>query len=94
MKIEKFAKLFEEDDEQILVVLDEGEEGPEIKYHFKPEGLGICCATIVLEDSETAYDRAREFFDKIDHAHAIAKLKSIKKEFSDAFSKAIQGGLV
>ncbi|HEP9000241.1 TPA: hypothetical protein VDU89_006973, partial [Pseudomonas aeruginosa] len=38
-----FAKLFEfEDLGQVLVMLDRGDDGPEVRLYFKPDGLGVC----------------------------------------------------
>lgn len=38
-----FAKLFEfEDLGQVLVMLDRGDDGPEVRLYFKPNGLGVC----------------------------------------------------
>ncbi|EKF8202512.1 hypothetical protein PBR95_000485 [Pseudomonas aeruginosa] len=41
--MKQFAKLFEfEDLGQVLVMLDRGDDGPEVRLYFKPKGLGVC----------------------------------------------------
>ncbi|MGK8912292.1 hypothetical protein ACRS9D_31270 [Pseudomonas aeruginosa] len=41
--MKQFAKLFEfEDLGQVLVMLDRGDDGPEVRLYFKPDGLGVC----------------------------------------------------
>ncbi|MGU2655609.1 hypothetical protein [Pseudomonas aeruginosa] len=38
--MKQFAKLFEfEDLGQVLVMLDRGDDGPEVRLYFKPDGL-------------------------------------------------------
>ncbi|RQC61849.1 hypothetical protein [Pseudomonas aeruginosa] len=41
--MKQFAKLFEfEDLGQVLVMLDRGDDGPEVRLYFKSDGLGVC----------------------------------------------------
>ncbi len=41
--MKQFAKLFEfEGLGQVLVMLDRGDDGPEVRLYFKPDGLGVC----------------------------------------------------
>ena len=48
-----FAKLYDTDVGQILVKLDEGEDGAEVRIYFKPKGLGVCSVSLSwAEDTE------------------------------------------
>lgn len=67
-----FAKLYGTDDKQVLVKLDEGEEGPEIRFYFQPAGLGVCSVATYFEDSDEGHTAAQQAFDKVDEAHAFS----------------------
>lgn len=60
----KFAKLFDyEDGSQILVKNDDNEKGkPEVRFFFKPNGLGICSTALSFDDSESGCDSADSLF--------------------------------
>lgn len=73
-----FAKLYGPEDDQVLVLLQSGDEGPEVRVFFEPEGLGVCSAAIGWKDdsdkswdlaektlSEMTEERAREFVDRV-----------------------------
>jgi hypothetical protein len=82
--MEKFAKLFEDTKcGQILVMLQESDDkdGPEIRYYFKPEGMGVCNCTINYKDSETAWDSAEERFKRIKKEDVVIMVANIIKEF-------------
>lgn len=50
-----FAKLYRADDiGQVLVMLESGDEGPELAIKFKPAGLGVCAVKLGFPDSEDA----------------------------------------
>lgn len=72
-----FAKLFRADDTgQVLVVLDEGDEGPEIQISFKPNGLGVCCMKLGFKDSDSGRERAEATFrDKVDEEFALSTVR-------------------
>lgn len=57
-----FAKLYGTENDQLLVTIDEGENGPEIRFHFKPEGLGVCSFAMQFEDSDAGWDNAEAGF--------------------------------
>ncbi len=59
-----FAKLYGEGDNQVLVKLDEGEEGPEVRYYFQPPDLGVCSVAAVFPDTDEGWDRAQAAFDR------------------------------
>lgn len=75
--MDKFAKLFDTDIYgQILVVIDEGDEGPEVRFSFTPAGLGVCSQAIKYsQESEDGWNNAQNFFDSIDETIAIESIK-------------------
>lgn len=69
--MERFAKLFEfEDIGQVLAVLKDGEEGPEIRYFVMPTGLGVCEIASSWEDDEEGLSLAKKTFEGIDEERA------------------------
>jgi hypothetical protein len=60
-----FAKLYETEVGQILVMLDSGDNGPEVQYHFEPKGLGVCNLSINFkdDDEDTAWDKVEKIFE-------------------------------
>lgn len=49
----KFAKLFEfEDLGQVLVKLDDGDDGPEVRTYFVPDGFGVCSIAMTFKSDE------------------------------------------
>ncbi|MES4685393.1 hypothetical protein ACSLV1_31870 [Pseudomonas aeruginosa] len=63
--MKQFAKLFEfEDLGQVLVMLDRGDRGPEVRLYFKPDGLGVCsvaCSNFPGDEDEQ-WDHAEKGF--------------------------------
>lgn len=57
-----FAKLYGTDNDQILVKLDEGESGPEVRFYFQPEGMGVCSVATGFADTDAGWDKAEEAF--------------------------------
>ncbi|WP_426427357.1 hypothetical protein [Pseudomonas palmensis] len=46
----QFAKLFEFTDiGQVLVKLDDGDDGPEVRTYFVPDGLGVCSIAMTFK---------------------------------------------
>ena len=75
-----FAKLFGVADEQILVKLDETEDGkPEIRVYFKPPDSGVCSVASVFSDSDDGRKSAKLVFAKIDEASAREMIESVMK---------------
>ncbi|MCK1825986.1 hypothetical protein MX655_10575 [Pseudomonas aeruginosa] len=74
--MKQFAKLFEfEDLGQVLVMLDRGDDGPEVRLYFKPDGLGVCsvaCSNFPGDEDEQ-WDYAEKGFATVDSegAHKI-----------------------
>lgn len=73
----KFAKLFETNGDQVLVLRDEGEEGPELRVFFTGVGLAVCNYVLQYKYSlkrhatEGAAERLRDaMFDEITEEQA------------------------
>ena len=60
----EFAKLFETDIGQILVLLEANEDDcPEIKILFKPDGFGVCKVKLHgFKDTDDSWERAEKGF--------------------------------
>lgn len=73
-KVSTFCKLFEtEKHGQILVKLDGNNEGaPEVRFYAAPEGLGVCSVAALYTDDDAGWDRAEEYFARVDQTKAIA----------------------
>lgn len=70
---DKFAKLFETEKGQILVKLDDGDEGAEVRFYFMPEGLGVCSMALQFEGSDDhKWDLAESAFEKVDEELALS----------------------
>lgn len=78
----KFAKLWGEDD-QVLVKIDEGDQGPELAIYFNPTNLGICNFSLKFtdKDKDKAWEKCEKAFEQMDEqtarslvARAIADL--------------------
>lgn len=55
-----FARLFGNDDDQILIMLDQEDDGrPTIDAFFQPSGLGICSFSTVFEASDDGWEKAQ-----------------------------------
>lgn len=88
-----FAKLFGIDDDQVLVVIQEGDEGPVIQISCVPPGLGVCTTTLGYPYAaypkknaiEQAWDTAESAFAKMDEAGARRIADGIMKQMA-AFS--------
>lgn len=83
-----FAKLFGTDDDQVLVVIQEGDEGPAIQISCVPPGLGVCTTTLNYPYSaypkrnaiEKAWDTAEAAFARMDEAAARRIADGLKKQ--------------
>ena len=63
-----FAKLYGNDDDQILVMLQENAESSvsELRFFFEQEGLGLCSVAIIFEDCcSTSWANAQKAFDNM-----------------------------
>lgn len=84
-----FAKLYGSDDDQILVKLDSGDSGPEVRFYFTPGGcLGVCSLVMHFDDSDAGYDQADVAFDRIDESFAVDLVAKQKKELQRCFAES------
>lgn len=60
-----FAKLFGSDDNQVLVMIDSGDDGPEVRFSFKPQEMGVCSFAARYDDTDEGWDSAEAFFDSV-----------------------------
>ncbi|MFJ2548567.1 hypothetical protein ACIOVF_19135 [Pseudomonas sp. NPDC087612] len=72
----EFAKLFEfEDLGQVLVKLDDGDDGAEVRIYFVPKGLGVCSVAMTFKADGQAdqLGKAEKAFTLVDRekAHAL-----------------------
>jgi hypothetical protein len=75
--VDKFAKLFETKKHgQILVVIDEGDEGPEVRVSFTPPGMGVCSVALKFsQENEDGWDKAKNAFDLMTEVKAVDAIK-------------------
>ena len=67
-----FCKLFDTERGQILVKIDRNAEGdPEVRFFAQPEGLGVCTVAAGYEDNDAGWDKAEDYFARVDSAKAI-----------------------
>lgn len=79
-----FAKLYETEVGQILVMKDEGDDGPKITVHFEPENLGICNVNFNWCDDkeEVQWEKCDEAFDLMTEEKCTAMIKSTLSEIN------------
>ena len=80
-----FAKLFHfEEIGQVLVKLDDGDEGPEVRIYFQPDGLGVCSTAFNFKEDEeqTEWDKAEKAFEMVDEKTALGVVTELLKTFS------------
>ena len=67
-----FAKIYERPVfGQMLLKIDAGEDGkPEVRWHLKPPGLGVCSFALGFEDTDEGWDAAERTFATSDEARA------------------------
>lgn len=71
-----FAKLYETDLGQILVIMDLDSEGrPALITSFTPENFGVCKLALSFEDSDEGWMRAEEAFDRMNEQTAYASVR-------------------
>lgn len=83
--MEDFAKLFRfEGIGQVLVNLDEGDDGPEVRIYFRPEGLGICSTAFRFkeDENESEWDKAEKAFTLVDEEIAEGIVREMLKDTS------------
>jgi hypothetical protein len=66
-----FARLFGPDDDQVLLMLRQGDEGkPEVAVYFQPEVFGVCWWAISFEDDENGWKKAEACLRDLTEAEA------------------------
>lgn len=86
--MKKFAKLFEtEAHGQILVKLDAGDDGPELRFYFDPdiEGLNVCSVAISAKDTDAGWKAMQAAFDRQDADTAAKVVAGVKAECAEEF---------
>lgn len=76
-----FAKLFETQDHgQILIKLDAGDDGPEVRFYFQPKGLGVCSVVVTAKDTEKGWDAMESAFTQQTEETASKVVRGVKDE--------------
>jgi len=71
-----FFRTFETSLGDVLVMRQDNDEGgPEIRYYFEPETLGLCSIAVCFDEDD--YEIRDSQFDKIDLAQAELAAKEI-----------------
>lgn len=85
-----FAKLYQFDSVgQVLVKLDDEENGPEVRLYFQPEGLGVCSSAFNFKADENGseWDKAEQAFELVDAEKAekivLGVLETLPKGLTD-----------
>ncbi len=69
----QFAKLFEfEDLGQVLIKLDDGDDGPEVRTYFVPDGFGVCSIAMTFkpDEQDDKWAKAEKAFAMVDREKA------------------------
>ena len=78
-----FAKLYETEIGQILVLLQGDDEAkPEVRYFFEPVDLGVCSFALKYEDTDDGWDKAESIFEQTTREIAVGVVGKIMKEYS------------
>ena len=80
-----FAKLFHFDEiGQVLLKLDDGDEGPEVRIYFQPENLGVCSTAFNFAEDEkgTEWDKAEKAFALLDSEKVKSIVSNVLKDIS------------
>jgi hypothetical protein len=80
-----FAKIYEtEETGQVLMKVDQGDEGPEVRFYFVPEGLGVCSMAMQYKDTGEGWEKADKFFEEMTEDRAIEFAKGMMQKIADA----------
>jgi len=84
----KFAKLYERDGVQALVMIDTNDKGgPQVKIYTEPEGLGVCSIGPSWDDTPDLWDAAEKYFNSIDEGAAFAAVQEIENFYRDTLGE-------
>lgn len=76
-----FAKLYDHPvGKQVLVVLDRGDKGPEVRISTKPPGFDICDFKAGWSNDDAGRDKAEAFFRGITEESAVLWANGIINE--------------
>jgi len=68
-----FAKLYNTQVGQVLIKLDEGpKEVPEVRFYFKPQGMGVCSVAYTFDKTEQGYMDCEKLFHESNELQAEA----------------------
>lgn len=73
-----FAKLYGPDDDQTLVLIGAGDEGPQVRFFFRPKGMGVCYVGCNYPDTNEGWEKAEKFFVGLDEEKALAFIAEAK----------------
>lgn len=77
-----FAKLFGENDDQVLITIGEGDDGPEVRVATQPPGYGVCSMAVKFNDSEAGWESAEKAFEEMDESRAFT-MAGRMREFAE-----------
>lgn len=91
--IKPFAKLFTYDDiGQVLAVIDDSDDGPEVKFSFTPhENLGVCSISSRFSNDDEGWAKADKLFDVLDAEAAKRVVMPVIKEMMERFGERLSG---
>jgi len=76
-----FAKIFESEIHgQLLVKIDSGDDGPEVRTFFQPKNLGVCSLAVGFKDTDSGWDSAEELFSRVSCSDAEGTVAIAKKQ--------------
>ncbi|MBL4795875.1 MAG: hypothetical protein JKY50_00520 [Oleispira sp.] len=79
-----FAKLYETEVGQILVKLDEGDNGAQINIYFQPENLGVCSIDFNWRDDieKVQWEKADKAFEMMTEKACLEMVQNTLNEFT------------
>lgn len=72
-----FAKLFDTPKGQVLIIIQDGDEGLEIVAMAQPEGLGVCQTRAIIKDDPKSRRFARKRFDAMTEKEALMMVEPL-----------------
>lgn len=73
-----FAKLYGDGANQVLVKLDEAEDGgAEIRFYVKPDEMGVCSTALLFKDTDAGWASAKREFTGMTEAIAREQVKPL-----------------
>jgi len=79
-----FAKLYEpEPGRQVLVKLDTGDEGPEVRTYCEPQNLGVCSIAGSWPDTDDGWTAAEKAFEEMTEERAVSLADKICASVAD-----------